>query len=326
MNKLIFLVLFFLAPLVLFSQISENFSDGLFYGDNRLIEWTGDVDKFNVNNSFQLQLDASDADSTAQLKTSSAFLRNMQWEWWMKMDFSPTADDYVKIFLCSDENNLTGELNGLFVRIGYTEKNVCLIRSEGENSETLIEGTEKRLDTTAVALRLKAVLDSSGNFNLYSKLDDETGYILEGSCSISESFESTVFGIACYFSPTHGKEFYFDDFLVRELESDNPYPEPNPDPDPDPDPNSDPNPDSNLSENFNDSLFHGGSRPVEWTGDIDKFNVNASLQLQLDASGADSPAQLRTSSAFLRNKQWEWWMKMDFSPTVKNYVKVFLCS
>jgi hypothetical protein len=64
-------------------------------------------------------------------------------------------------------------------------------------------------------------------------LDDESDYVLEGSCSISETFESTVFGIACYFSTTRSKLFYFDDFVVQELDNSDPDPEPNPNPVPD---------------------------------------------------------------------------------------------
>ncbi|MDR2691712.1 MAG: lamin tail domain-containing protein, partial [Dysgonamonadaceae bacterium] len=361
MNKFFFFVSFFLLPCVSFSQLSENFSDDLFHGSDRSVEWTGDVNKFIVNEYFQLQLNASSTDSPAQLTTSLAFSRNMQWEWWMKTDFNPAASNYTEVFLCSDENNLTGEQNGLFVLIGSAQKNVCLVLSQkGKYNTTLISGTTNRLNQTSVSLRLKATLDNNGNFNLYSKLDDETDYVLEGSCSILESFDGTVFGIACYFSSTYSKAFYFDDFLVRKLESGNPEPEQEPEqrPEPElepetelepelepesesesepevehePEPEVEPKPelesvpDSTLSENFFDGLFHGGTRQVEWTGDTGKFTVNGYLQLQLNASGADSPAQLKTSLAFSRNMQWEWWMKTDFNPTESNYTKVFLCS
>jgi hypothetical protein len=221
---------------VSFSQLSENFNDSLFQGNDRSVEWMGDVNKFTVNSSRQLQINASGSDSPAQLKTSLAFSKNMQWEWWMKMDFNPTAFNYAKVFLCSDENDLTGKLNGLFVRVGYSKKNVCLVRSQNGKDNELIAGTANRLNKPSVSLRLKASLDSTGIFNLYSKSDDEDGYVLEGTCSISESFESTVFGIVCLFSSTRNSHFYFDDFLVQELESGNPEPDPNPDPNPNPDP------------------------------------------------------------------------------------------
>ncbi|MDR0733811.1 MAG: lamin tail domain-containing protein [Dysgonamonadaceae bacterium] len=310
MKKIIFLVSFFLIPFVSFSQLSENFNDGSFYGADRPVEWTGDTNKFTVNDDFQLQLNASNADTLAQLTTALDFSRNMQWEWWMKMDYSPSETDYVNVFLCCDEDSLTGDPNGLFVRIGSADKNVCLMRAEKEHAnDTLIKGAENRLSNSTVALRLKAVLDNEGNFSLYSKLDDESEYVLEGSCNISETYESIVFGIACYFSPGHSNGFYFDNFLVEEL-----------DPEPIPTPNS------SLVEDFGDGLFYGIDRSVEWTGDTSKFTVNGDFQLQLDAPGDGSPAQLKTALDFSQNRQWEWWMKMDFSPTADNYVKVFLCS
>ncbi|GHT54599.1 hypothetical protein FACS189446_4600 [Bacteroidia bacterium] len=151
----------------------------------------------------------------------------------MKMDFNPTVSNYAKVYLCSDENDLNGELDGLFVRVGYSDKNVCLMQSQkGKTNKTLIKGTVKRLDLASVAVRVKATLDKNGNFNLYSKLEGESDYVLEGTCDISESIESKTFGVACVFTSTRSKLFYFDDFLVRELETGNP--DPNPDPDPEP--------------------------------------------------------------------------------------------
>ncbi|MDR0768298.1 MAG: hypothetical protein LBE71_00055 [Dysgonamonadaceae bacterium] len=260
MNKFVFLVLFSLAPLVSFSQLfndslfygngsaqlgtslhlndasdpdpnlilSENFNDGLFYGDGRSVEWTGDENKFVVNESNQLQLNTSGS-GIAQLKTSLVFSRNMQWEWWTKLDFNPSTNNYARVFLCSDENSLL-DPNGLFIRIGYTDKNVSLIQARKEqNNRTLIKGTTDRLNINPDSIRIKATLDNNGIFNLYSKLDDEPDYVLEGSDDISdeiaEMFESNVFGIVCYFTTLRSNSFYFDDFVVRELDTD---PNPNP--------------------------------------------------------------------------------------------------
>jgi hypothetical protein len=221
-NFISFLLFFF--PIGLFSQFSESFNDGLFRNkpsENRPVEWTGDVDKFVVNELLQLQLNASGADAPAQLKTASTISANTYWEWWMKMDFNPTSSNYAKIFLYSDEEELTGELNGLFVRVGYSNKNVALILSQkGKNNKTLIEGIAKRLDKSSVSIHLKATFDKKGLFSLYSKTEDEPDFVLEGSCNISEIFESQYFGVVCYFTSTRSKSFYFDDFQVRELTDD----------------------------------------------------------------------------------------------------------
>jgi len=186
----------------------------------RSVEWTGDVEKFIVNSDFQLQLNAPSTGSPAQLETGSALSTNACWEWWMKYDFNPTSSNYAKVFLCSDASDLTGDLNGLFIRVGYTNKNLCLVSQKGKTTKILIEGTVDRLNNTSVALHVQAKLDKAGTFSLYSKLDGESDYVLEGTCSMTDVFSGTYFGIVCTFSSTRNKSFYFDDFVVRELRDD----------------------------------------------------------------------------------------------------------
>ena len=218
--KSFILMLLCLAPYSLFSQFSDDFSDGRFYGGTRSVEWSGDVEKFVVNANFQLQLDAPSNGSPAQLKTSSALSTSVFWEWWTKLDFNPTSSNYAKVFLCSDMPDLTGDLNGLFIRIGYTNKNICLISQKGKTAKILIDGTAQRLNKTSVAIHIQAKLDKYGTFSLYSKFDDEAEYVLEGTCLVTDVFSSTYFGLVCYYSSTRNKSFYFDDFLVRELRND----------------------------------------------------------------------------------------------------------
>jgi len=221
--KKIILVLLFLAPCCVFSQFSDSFGDGLFHGTSseaRSVEWTGDVEKFVVNPAFQLQLNAPATGSPAQLETASTLSANTYWEWWMKYDFNPTSANYAKVFLCSDAPDLTGDLNGLFVRVGYTNRNISLVSQKGKTIKVLIEGAADRLNKAAVALTVQAKWDTHGTFSLYSKLDDETDYVLEGSCSLTDVFSSAYFGMVCTFSSTRSKLFYFDDFTVRELRDD----------------------------------------------------------------------------------------------------------
>ena len=222
MKKFIFLLLF-LTPYCVFSQFSDDFSDGCFQGvppATRSVEWTGDVEKFNVNVNHQLQLNAPAAGSPAQLKTASALSANAYWEWWVRCDFNPTVSNYAKVYLCSDASDLSGDLNGLFIRVGYTNKNVCLLSQKGKTTKILINGIDRRLDKASIVLHVRAKWDKAGTFSLYSKLDDESEYVLEGSCLITDVFPSTYFGMLCTFSSTRSKSFYFDDFLVRELRND----------------------------------------------------------------------------------------------------------
>ena len=225
--KKLFFVMLFLAPCCMFSQFCDDFKDGRFKNDPtvvpptpRSVEWTGDEEKFMVNADFQLQLNAPSTGSPAQLKTASALSTNAFWEWWMKLDFNPTSSNYAKVYLCSDAADLNGDLNGLFIRVGHTNKNVSLLSQKGKTTKILIDGTTNRLNKTSVALQVQAKWDKKGNFSLYSKFDDEPEYVLEGKCSLTEAFPSAYFGMVCTFSSTRNKSFYFDDFLVRALKDD----------------------------------------------------------------------------------------------------------
>ena len=222
MKKFIFLLLF-LAPCCIFSQFSDNFSDGVFQGapsGTRSVEWTGDVEKFVVNADLQLQLDAPTTGSPAQLKNAKALSTNAFWEWWMKLNFNPTSSNYAKVYLTSDAPDLNGDLNGLFIRVGHTNKNVSLISQKGKTTKVLIDGTANRLNKTSISINIQAKWDKKGKFGLYSKMDDEHEYVLEGTCSLTDVFSGTYFGIVCTFSSTRNKAFFFDDFLVRALRDD----------------------------------------------------------------------------------------------------------
>ena len=201
MKRIIF-VLFVLQSITAFSQFSDNFNDGLFQNGTttpREVNWTGDVAEFVVNDALQLQLRSASRVSPAQLRTPSGIVANTSWEFYVKMNFNPTSSNYTKVYLASDEEDLNSSLNGLFVRIGYTDKNICLMRSKkGSNNSTLIAGEKQRLNLASVAVNIKATLDAKGKFNLYSRLETESNFTLEGSCDLSDIPESGWFGFACF--------------------------------------------------------------------------------------------------------------------------------
>ncbi|MDR0686339.1 MAG: lamin tail domain-containing protein [Dysgonamonadaceae bacterium] len=220
-------ILFYIAclfPVNLFSQFSDGFDDGIFHGSQtqgRDVEWIGDTDLFTVDESLQLRLNATES-GKAQLKTALTVSENAFWECRIKLDFNPTSQNYAGIYLVSDAEDLTSsELNGLSVRVGYTGKNVCLVRhSAGQAGRILIEGEKDRVGNSSNSLYVKATVDRQGVFNLYSKREDESDYFKEGSCILEGTFTGRYFGLLCTFTKTRGSHFFFDDFTVRELRDD----------------------------------------------------------------------------------------------------------
>ena len=93
-----------------FSQLTENFSDGDFNNNPR---WTGDTLEFIVNSDFKLQLNAPSNTDTSYLCVETGTLNfnaNISWEFYIKLDFSPSNNNNVRYYLTSNNNNLKGYL------------------------------------------------------------------------------------------------------------------------------------------------------------------------------------------------------------------------
>ncbi len=75
-----------------------------------------------------------------------------------------------------------------------------------------------------------------------------------------------------------------------------------------------------LSEHFDDGNFT--QNPV-WSGTRNRFVVNAARQLQLNDSVTDK-AWLTTSFQMLSQTEWQVWVKAAFSPSSRNFIRIFL--
>lgn len=78
--------------------------------------------KFTVNSSFQLQLNDTEA-STAWLSTPYAINGNIEWKFWIRLAFSPSSNNYSKVFLVADQPDLDLAQNGYYLRFGESGSN-----------------------------------------------------------------------------------------------------------------------------------------------------------------------------------------------------------
>jgi len=76
-----------------------------------------------------------------------------------------------------------------------------------------------------------------------------------------------------------------------------------------------------ITDDFSDSDF---TNNPTWNGDQSKFEVNAALQLHLNAPAVSDTAYLFTSNSLLNDIEWDFFFIMDFSPSSSNYLKVYL--
>src|SRR5690606_32885285 len=101
----------------------------------------------------QLQLNATSA-GISYISTPSQSINNAQWEIYLEMDFNPSSSNYARIYLVSDEQDLSSALNGYFVMVGGTQDEISLYKQKGNSFFKLIDGEDKRLDQASIQAKI----------------------------------------------------------------------------------------------------------------------------------------------------------------------------
>jgi hypothetical protein len=205
-------------PLVFQAQVfvNDSFGDGNFTSSPA---WFGDTQKFEVNPSNQLQINDANDDSPAYLVTSSNIINQASWEFWLRMEFAPSGSNYGIIYLVSDNQNLTQNLNGYFVQIGGvsgTVDDVSLFRQDGNSSTKLIDGVDGTVGLDPVDVKVKVTKDSAGEWELFIDTSAaKNNYVSQGAASDLSHAQCSYFGVLCTYTSTRSDKFFFDDISLQ---------------------------------------------------------------------------------------------------------------
>ena len=213
-SVLSFLIFFCLSVT---GQLYDDFSDGDFTTNPT---WIGDTMNFQINNDGMLQSNGSTSSAdTLVLAASNFIMNNVEWRFFMKLDFNPTSStNYVKIYLVSDSPELKSSLNGYFLRIGETGQSdtLELFRQSGNSVTKILTGLTAFKSTTQASI--KVTLDTSGNWSLYVDPNGGTNYIYEGSTIDNVHVSTAYFGVYCKYSTTSRfNQYFFDDFNIAHI-------------------------------------------------------------------------------------------------------------
>lgn len=213
-----FFCVLFLLPIIAQSQVKDDFTDGDF---TQLPVWSGNASKFIVNSSMQLQLNSSGTD-TSYLSTPSTIIDSAEWNFWVKLSFAPSDNNYLKIYLVADQTNLKVPLNGYFVRMGENGSydSVDLWEQSGTTETKIIDGANGHCGKSTNTLRIKITRSASGNWKLFSDTLGGINFIPEGTVTDTKHTSTTTFGISCKYTTSNATKFYFDDFYVGPIRVD----------------------------------------------------------------------------------------------------------
>ena len=210
MKKHFLTFLFFAYSILGFSQFTDDFSDGNF--TNSPI-WIGNAGNFEVDTAFKLHLNDT-ITNTSYLSTASQAIINGSWEFEIKLEFEPSSLNYAKVYLTSDEQDLTGSLKGYFVKIGGESgaiDDVSLFTQNGSSTTKIIDGTDG-IASLNPNMKIKVLRDSLGNWELF--IDTAGTYFLDGIGFDNTVALSSYFGIFCQYTSTRSDKFWFDNFSV----------------------------------------------------------------------------------------------------------------
>ena len=213
-----------LGPLLVSGQFVDTFNDGDFTSGPA---WSGTDGLFAiVDDGGETRLRSnSPGAANYYLSTPSTVVNDAQWEFFIDLRFSTSGANYVDVYLMSDAADVSGPVNGYFLRIGGTADQIQLFRSDA--------GTP-----TGLSLQSPASVVNSSTSNPFKlrvrrtaaalwSLDYDDGavgtYIAAGTLAEATYSTSTHFGIRIEQSIAASaiNNHFFDDFTVGAIPVDN---------------------------------------------------------------------------------------------------------
>lgn len=193
------------------SQFTDDFSDG----DITINPvWQGNVEDFIINSSYQLQLDASEAGESV-IYTDYQLADSMEWNFYFKMDFSPSVSNKLRVYLMSDNSGLSLS-NGYFIEIGEngSTDNLKFFKTSSGISTLLAQGTKGLFSEQPAEAKIKITRTNNGHWVFY--LDKNNGFPSKDFETIDTTYAFTncYFILDCIYSATRKDKFFFDDIDV----------------------------------------------------------------------------------------------------------------
>ena len=197
---------------ILSAQIADDFSDGNFTADP---VWQGDTGDFVVNAAGELQLMAPDAGSSL-LMTQGNIPDSVIWRMAIRMEFAPSASNYLRIWLQASQNANTAD--GYFLEMGENGSldAVRFYRQQGGSATLLATGLAGEVAGDPVQVRLEMRRSAGGDWQLYLA---QGGGALVSQFTVNDAVVTNAgpqwFGFYCLYSATRKDKFYFDEINIQ---------------------------------------------------------------------------------------------------------------
>lgn len=199
-------LLLFVVSQLASAQFSDDFTDGDFTSSPG---WGGMTSNFEVDASNQLHLLAPAVDDTSYLSVATTNITTT-WDFFVRMEFNPSSSNLARIYLVSDNADLTASLNGYFILVGNTADEISLYRQTGTTVTEILDGLDFTVNSDPVNVRIRVTRDALGNWEVFRDITGGYAFTSEGTVSDNTHTSTTHFGVWCKYTSTRSTLFYFD--------------------------------------------------------------------------------------------------------------------
>ncbi len=200
--------------------LAQTFNDDFNDGDFTTPAWTGSSTAFVVNGSNQLQLmDVAAGSSYLSTAAQTSSAATTTWEFFVFLDFSPSGSNQLRVYLTSDNADLSQPLNGYYLEVGETGALDAfeLFRSDAGAGTSLLRATDGSMANTTNTARVRVTRTAAGVWTLEADYTGGTTYVNEGSATDATYPTGDFFGFACDYTSTRADKFYFDDVVINPI-------------------------------------------------------------------------------------------------------------
>jgi hypothetical protein len=211
--KIYLLIIFSFLLSVTEAQVEDHFDDGDFSSSP---QWLGNSSDFNVNAGLQLQLNATSAgNSYLSVPANLSSLDSVEWHFFIRLAFSPSSSNHARVYLSSDQADLTLPLNGYFLQFGEALSNdaIELFRQDGNNVNSICRATDGMI-ATSFSAGVKVTRSNVGTWTLSVDYNGDDNYITETSGNDLVYNSAAFIGVNCLYTSGNIDKFYFDDFYA----------------------------------------------------------------------------------------------------------------
>ena len=209
LQLLVYLCVFNLA----FSQVTDDFSDGDFSNNPT---WSGTTGDFIVNGVQELQLSSLIAGSSHLTTTHSlTSLDNKEWRIRVKQSFSSSSSNFGRVFLTTDNADLTQVQNGYYIQFGEANAidAIRLFKLEAGVSTLICSGLDGQI-ANSFTVSIRVVRSSLGLWSLFADLTGGSSFVLQSSASDASVLLGSFFGIIDTYTISNATKFYYDNVYI----------------------------------------------------------------------------------------------------------------